>query len=76
MNHQLTEKEKEKILDMVLNNPDKSCAITQYFVDCLQLVTPPKYAEIKQKSKRTVYYNSSKLKGIEIADKKFIILNQ
>ena len=76
MEQQLTKKEKKKIFDLVLKNQAKSCAITQCFLDYMQVVSLSDYASIKGKSKRTIQYRSKKLKGISISKRRFVILSQ
>lgn len=73
MNQKLTKAEREKILNLVFDNPDKSCAIVQTFIDSLQVVSISTYAKLKGKSKRSVLYNSKKLKGVEIEGRKFLV---
>lgn len=69
---ELTQKEKDKITKFIINHPQKSCAIVQEFIEGLQLVSASKYAKLKNKSKRTILYQSKKLLGIELEGRKYI----
>jgi hypothetical protein len=72
----LSQKEKNKIIELCINNPQKSCAIVQTFIDSLQLMPCSTFAELKGKSKRTILYQSDKLTGISIDNRKFLTLIQ
>lgn len=69
---ELTQKQKNKIIKFIINNPKKSCAIVQEFMDGLQLVSASKYAKLKNKSKRTILYQSKNLLGVELERRKYI----
>jgi len=72
MIHQLTQEEKDKILDLVFSNPSKSCTIAQCFLDSLQVVSLSEYAKLHNKSKRTIQYRSEKLEGVTIGSRRFV----
>jgi len=72
----ITAKEENKIIELVLSNPDKACAIVQCLLDNLQIVPVSLYAEIHKKKKRTVLHNINKLKKISIINRNFLTLNQ
>ena len=76
MNQELTQSEKEKIMKLVLNNHEKSCAIVQQFIDNLQLISASDFAKLKGKSKRTILYQSKKLDGIQIDNRKYFVFSQ
>ena len=76
MKQHITEEEKIKILDLVFNNPQKSCAIVQCFIDSLQLVSPAEFAELKGKSKRTIQYRVDKMRKVSIANRNYLTLIQ
>jgi len=72
----ITAKEENKIIELVLSNPDKACAIVQCLLDNLQIVSVSMYAEMKKIPKRTILYKIEKLKKISIANRNYLILNQ
>jgi len=76
MNQKLTQSEITKIQNLCFENPARACAIAQTIIDTCQVVGCSTYADIKNKSKRTVLYQSGKLTGITIEKRKFVSLNQ
>jgi hypothetical protein len=75
MKQLLTQKEIDKIQNLCLSNPIKSCAIVQTFIDNLQLVSCADFAELKGKSKRTILYQAKKKTGVEIYGRKYLTFN-
>ena len=76
MSEQLTEKERKKIQEMCFQNPVKSCAIAQTIIDACQMVSCSTFAELKGKGKRTINYQASKLIGIKVEGRKYLIYPQ
>jgi len=75
MNQKLTPAEIEKIQNICFENPAKACAIAQVIINTCQIVSCATYARLKEKKKRTVLYQSSKLLGVLIEGRKFLSLN-
>jgi len=75
MNQKLTPAEIEKIQNICFENPAKACAIAQVIINTCQIVSCFTYARLKEKKKRTVLYQSSKLLGVLIEGRKFLSLN-
>lgn len=76
MSELLTDKEKKKIFNIVFKNKDKSCAITQYFLDCLQIISLSDFAKVNNKSIRTTQYQAKNMKGVSINNRKFVTFIQ
>ena len=75
MNEKLTQAEITKIQNICFENPAKACAIAQVIINTCQIVSCATYARLKEKKKRTVLYQSSKLLGVLIEGRKFLSLN-
>lgn len=76
MNKELSEHEIKKIRELCFTNPLKCCAIAQEIVDTCGVVSCATFAQVKGRGKRAVQYQSEKLVGIKIEDRKFIAINQ
>ena len=76
MNQQLTQKEIERIRDLCFSDPAKACAIAQVIVNICQVVSCNTFAAAKGKSPRGVHYQTTKLTGIVIENRKFISIIQ
>lgn len=76
MNQNLTEQERQKLFKLCIENPSKACSIAQQIIDNCQIMSISTFASIKNKSKRTIQYNSDKLTGITIEKRRFICLVQ
>lgn len=75
MNEIVSEKEKNKILELCISDPERACAIVQEFIDYLQIVPVSIYASAKGKSKRTILYQAKRITGFTILDRRFLSLN-
>ena len=75
MNQKLTPEEIRKIQNLCFNNPTMACAVAQLILDTCQVVSCSTYAQLRNKSKRTVQYQAKTMNGISIENRKFISIN-
>lgn len=76
MQKQLTVTEISKIQNLCFSNPIKSCAIAQLIVDTCQIVSCTTFADVKEKSRRTINYKAESLVGLKIENRYYISINQ
>jgi hypothetical protein len=74
MNQKLIQSEITKIQNLCFQNPAKACAIAQTIIDTCQIVSCSTYAKLTGKGKRTVLYQSPKMTGVNIEERKFVSL--
>ena len=75
MNQKLTQSEINKIQNLCFENPARACAIAQTIIETCQIVSCSTYAKLKNKSKRTIQYQSGNMTGLTIENRKFVSFN-